>query len=217
MDEAEWLACTDSRRMLPFLGNAGFPHDRKVRLFAAAACRRIWLLMTDERCRQAVEAAERYADGEADGKALGAAWAAAWSAYRDLARASVHGQGYFYSIGDAERVRSYTSDAAAVAPGAEEAESAAQAALLRDILGISLFRRLSLDPSWLTPTVLTLATAAYDHRVLPAGTLEPERLAVLSDALEEAGCTDAEILGHLREPGPHVRGCFAVDRILDKK
>ena len=39
-------------------------------------------------------------------------------------------------------------------------------------------------------------------------------LPVLADALEEAGCTDADLLGHLRGPGPHVRGCWAVDLLL---
>jgi hypothetical protein len=73
------------------------------------------------------------------------------------------------------------------------------------------------DPAWRTPAVLAQAQAAYDNRTLPAGTLEPDRLAVLADALEEAGCADPDILGHLRGPGPHVRGCFVVDAILDKK
>jgi hypothetical protein len=59
--------------------------------------------------------------------------------------------------------------------------------------------------------VVCLAQATYDNRTMPAGTLDPARLAVLADALEEAGCQDAEILGHLRGAGPHVRGCFLVD------
>jgi hypothetical protein len=42
------------------------------------------------------------------------------------------------------------------------------------------------------------------------------RGALLADALEDAGCTDAELLGHLRSPGPHVRGCWAVDLVLGK-
>jgi hypothetical protein len=40
------------------------------------------------------------------------------------------------------------------------------------------------------------------------------RLAVLADALLEAGCDDECLLGHLRGPGPHVRGCFALDAIM---
>jgi hypothetical protein len=43
------------------------------------------------------------------------------------------------------------------------------------------------------------------------------RLVVLADALEEAGCQDWEFLAHLRGPGPHVRGCWALDLILDER
>jgi hypothetical protein len=68
----------------------------------------------------------------------------------------------------------------------------------------------------MTPTVLKLAQAAYDNRVLPSGLLDHTGLAVLADALEEGGCSNAEILSHLRGPGPHVRGCWAVDAILGK-
>ena len=64
--------------------------------------------------------------------------------------------------------------------------------------------------------MVALAQAAYDERELPAGTLDTTRLAVLADALEEAGCVQADILGHLRGPGPHVRGCWAVDLLLRK-
>ena len=48
------------------------------------------------------------------------------------------------------------------------------------------------------------------------GTLDRARLAVLSDALEEVGCTDTALLSHLRSPGPHVRGCWALDLVLGK-
>jgi hypothetical protein len=41
-------------------------------------------------------------------------------------------------------------------------------------------------------------------------------LPVLADALEEAGCTDADLLAHLRSGGGHLRGCWAVDLILGK-
>jgi hypothetical protein len=69
---------------------------------------------------------------------------------------------------------------------------------------------------WQNGLVVTLAQAAYDHHLLPSGELDPARLAVLSDALEDAGCQDAELLGHLRSPEPHVRGCFALDAILGR-
>src|SRR5262249_38974215 len=79
------------------------------------------------------------------------------------------------------------------------------------------FRPVTIDPAWLTPTVITLATAAYNERSLPSGELDPARPAVPADALEEAGCQDADILGHLRSPGPHVRGCWVVDLLLGKE
>jgi hypothetical protein len=88
-----------------------------------------------------------------------------------------------------------------------------QTNLLRDIIG-NPFRPISINPIWITPTVLDLARSAYDERIMPSGELEPANLAVLSDALEEAGCDDEDILNHLRGPGPHVRGCWAVDLCL---
>src|SRR5260370_181803 len=50
----------------------------------------------------------------------------------------------------------------------------------------------------------------------PAGALAPARPAVPADAFEDAGCADADILSHLRGPGPHVRGCWALDLLLGK-
>jgi hypothetical protein len=70
---------------------------------------------------------------------------------------------------------------------------------------------------WNDGTVRRLAEGAYEHRLLPSGTLDLARLAVLADALEEAGCDQADILKHLRGPGPHVRGCWAVDLLLGKE
>ena len=91
-----------------------------------------------------------------------------------------------------------------------------QADVLRCVFG-DPFRPVSIEPSWRTPAATNLAPAASDSRRLPGKLLDPERLAVLSDASEEAGCTDAGILAHLRSPGPHVRGCWSVDLVLGKK
>jgi hypothetical protein len=99
------------------------------------------------------------------------------------------------------------------------AERAVQCDLLRDILGTAQGPPASIDSAWLAwhdGAVSQLARAAYEDRRLPEGHLDPARLAVLADALEDAGCADADLLGHLREPGPHVRGCWAVDLILGK-
>jgi hypothetical protein len=111
-----------------------------------------------------------------------------------------------------------TEAAGRAASAAQQAARGAQAQLLRCITG-NPFGLTAFDPGWLSwngGTVPCLAQLAYEQRQLPSGHLEPARLAVLADALEEAGCTGAGLLGHLRGPGPHVRGCWVVDAILGK-
>jgi hypothetical protein len=66
------------------------------------------------------------------------------------------------------------------------------------------------DQHGLNNTVIALAEAIYDERAF-------DRLPILADALEEAGCTNADILNHCRQPGEHVRGCWVVDLILGKE
>ena len=80
--------------------------------------------------------------------------------------------------------------------------------LLRDIFG-NPFRPIVADPAWLTPTVQFIAVALYQDRAF-------DRLPILADALEEAGCTNADVLLHCRLPGEHVRGCWVVDLVLGK-
>lgn len=85
------------------------------------------------------------------------------------------------------------------------------AGLLRDIVG-NPFRPVAIDPTWLRwndSTVPRLARAIFDARSFAD-------LPILADALEEAECGDDRILGHLRSPGPHVPGCWAVDLLLGK-
>src|SRR5262249_25639466 len=96
------------------------------------------------------------------------------------------------------------------------AEGEAQNELCRD-LASDLSRSVVIDPAWRTPDVVALAEAAYQERSLPSGELDRQRLAVLGDALEEAGCDEAELLEHLREPGVHVRGCWCVDLLTGRK
>jgi hypothetical protein len=90
---------------------------------------------------------------------------------------------------------------------------------LRDIFRNPFRRAADWQPVWLTrngSAVLQVGRSAYDKRLKPDGTLDPSRLNLLADALEDAGCADADLLGHLRSPGPHVRGCWAVDLVLGK-
>jgi hypothetical protein len=101
---------------------------------------------------------------------------------------------------------------------ASAAELFEQAMVLRDILRYPSDLPQPARYGERSSRLLTsLAVAAYEERLLPSGHLDNARLAVLSDALEEAGCSDEEILAHLRSPGPHIRGCWALDHILGKE
>jgi hypothetical protein len=81
--------------------------------------------------------------------------------------------------------------------------------LLRCIFG-NPFRCTAFDPRLRTETAVALATGIYADRAF-------DRLPILADALEDAGCDAVELLAHLRGPGPHVRGCWAVDLVLGKE
>jgi hypothetical protein len=94
---------------------------------------------------------------------------------------------------------------------AAKAEEQAQCGLLRDIVGPPV--RPAIQGAWLSSdggTVRGLAEAIYEERAF-------DRLPILADALEDAGCSDEALLGHLHGPGPHARGCWAVDLILGKE
>jgi hypothetical protein len=210
MTEAEWLACTDPQEMLWFL--RGKPSDRKLRLFSCACSRRVWHQMTDWRSRAAVEVAERYADAHATGAELQAAGDAVplGRPADNLAR----------DAADLGCSASLAIDCAleSAAARTRRATGRALAQLLRELV-----QPFPTSPainseclSWQGGTVVRLAQAAYEERQLPSGHLDNARLAVLADALEEAGCDNADILTHLRGPGPHVRGCWALDRLLGK-
>jgi hypothetical protein len=231
--EPEWVACTDPRVMLEYL--SGEVSDRKLRLFAVACCRRIWHLVSDERSRRAVDAAERYADGLAPLDELAAAQREAAPAYTD-------GTDAFYGLRPGITPPHSTAPHAAARHAAdpppihvrpaddsagysvfkprpfpypeEEAnaavapERAAQAVLLRELFGPPPIRPVAVEPAWLTwqaGTIPRMPRAIYEERLFPSGHLDSSRLAVLADALEEAGCSDPGLLAHLRGTGPHVR------------
>jgi hypothetical protein len=64
--------------------------------------------------------------------------------------------------------------------------------------------------SWNTGIIPKLAQAIYNKRAF-------DRLPILAAALEKAGCTDQDILGHCRSGGEHCRGCWVVDLVLGKE
>jgi hypothetical protein len=220
MTEAEWLESADVIEMLKYLD--GKPTDRKLRLFGCACCRRVWDLMTDRECRRAVEASEGYADGLVTEKKLEKARAAVnkkaarnlpdtWSSLDDssryslaLAAQSAAMWGYLcYSVTNVARYTAWARDAV---EGVEE--RVAQCHLLRDIIG-NPFRPVAIAAEWQRPDVIGLGQAISDGRAF-------DRLPELADALLRAGCDDAEILAHCRDPGPHVRGCWVIDSLLGR-
>jgi hypothetical protein len=209
MTEADWLQSQASLLMLQSL--RGKASDRKLRLFGVAAVREVSHLLKHPVVREAIEIAERYSDGLVDEAQLfnfnGQIvtildhWTGAYEAAHTVT----------YVVGGSLLNR----DAFQAARGHYFLEPLDKpegmpvcANLLRDIFG-NPFRPITVDPSWQTGDVIALAQAIYDERTF-------ERMPLLADALEEAGCTDAEILNHCRQPGQHVRGCWVVDLMLGK-
>jgi hypothetical protein len=223
LTEEEWLEKANPLKMVSFL-RASRASERKLRLFGCACCRGVWNLLPNDASRKAVEVAERFADKFAKRRDLNqAALACAGEAVRSShnpAEAVVK-----VSLQWAAWITAYNAQVLAAGTGpfqaselarhlaAEEMEGRQQRKLLHDIFG-NPFGPVAIDPACLTwngGTIPKLAQAVYDERLLPAGHLDPVRLAVLADALEEAGCTDDAVLSHCREPGEHVRGCWLVD------
>jgi hypothetical protein len=222
MTEAEWQSCADPQPMHVAVG--GKVSARKLRLFAVASCRQLGPLLTDPRITTALDVAERYADGAATLADLETAARGAAKAQRAQRRKALL-FGYAavmdacapagLSLGAAEK--SAWAAAAAADPRTTYGERlrrirpdlyATLAALLRDVVG-NPFRPVSVDQAWLTSAVVSLAQNIYDDRAF-------ERLPTLADALGEAGCTNAEVLGHCRQPGTHARGCWVVDGLLER-
>jgi hypothetical protein len=265
------------------------PSDRKLRLFAVACCRQAWHLLTDDRSRKAVEVAERFADGEATADDLAEARSGAADARQWMGETPEHYPQWLAHVCAAIDTASILTVFGRQMEMPHLVPKSRQADLLREIVG-NPFRLAKLPEyrcrkclyqhsegwrscavcltphPWLTPTVLSLAQAAYAERACPSclgtgmcrrynpvrrhqlkdgpcprckgtkqiGTLDPHRLAVLSDALEEAGCDNYTILDNLRreryqkvytgygnyeefDHGPHYRGCWALDLILGKE
>jgi hypothetical protein len=236
MTEDQWASILDPEAMQKLLRDTGMLSERKARLFIVACCRHLWHML-EEQDRNAVVLAEKYADGLAVREDLGEVarrlafhQAVAYFRHGDLARAveDAAGEEPGRRAGRAAwsvLVAVYWSgpagyDRASIQAryAAREAERARQWAAVRCVFG-DPSRSVAVDPSWLRwngGTVARLAQAAYQDRQLPGGHLDRARLAVLADALEEAGCADAGLLSHLRSPGPHVRGCAVIDALLGK-
>ena len=223
MTDTEWLASTDPSLMLLHLGERA--SARKIRLYGCALGYAVWDRLTDERSRQAVRTAERFADGVATPAELLLAFNAAQQAWNEVpevrGQRRVRGNKSLLGARTAKRAADLARVVASPEWNARRARfrgmgerSAINVALanhLRDIFGVP-GRPVALEPAWLAwqdGAVRRLAETIYDDGAF-------DHLPVLGDALEEAGCTDPGILGHCRQSEQHVRGCWLLDALLGK-
>jgi hypothetical protein len=223
MTEAGWLKGNDPEAMLRYLGDRA--SVRKLRLFACACVRRVWHCLTDETMRKAVDLAERYADGQATEEQMVAAAVVVYESagvYDDAAHAAVYAADGRIDCGMVASLAAGAASQAAV-PGAlvepegpleraawwaaRNRERTAQAGLVRELFS---FRLVSIAPPvlvWQDGELSRIARDIYQERRFAD-------LPILADALEDAGCANSDLIDHLRSPGPHVRGCFALDLVL---
>ena len=225
MTEQEWLAHTEPRRMLDYLEvyhrvARTRKGRRKLRLFACACCRRLWHLPGNRFGKQVIEVLERFADGlaewndvlvaieaeEAAMKALGPGWVKEWWETR-LWQAVEHAAKYRpQDATDKFSLHIYGT----LGENSDDGPGAL-CCLIRDIFG-NPFRSIAIDPAWLTwhgGLLVSMARQMYDSR-------DFSDMPVWADALEEAGCIDADILAHCRQSSEHVRGCWVIDALLGK-
>jgi hypothetical protein len=231
--ESEWAMATEPHPMLAFLWGGG-ASPRKLRLFAAACCRRVWHRLPDHRTQRAVEVAERFTDGEAtagelmfarfeaeraqvaagmagrwnagEGAVVALAQAPDWVPDRWPTTASVAGMAARAAGQHAELAGRNRKERRRNYLDGSGDEMVAQCGLLRDIFG-NPFHHVSFDPSWRTEAVVALARGIYREGAW-------EVTSVLADALEDAGCDCPQLLEHCRASGPHWKGCWCVDLVL---
>jgi hypothetical protein len=180
-----WSTCTDLPAMLAAVKGRASP--RKLRLLACAFSRQAWGERRDRRGLRAVEAAERFADGQAT--------------YKELAAAAAQARGLPGMLAS-EAIPEV------IGVAARHSDPAVLCDLVREVLG-DPFRPVAVDPSWLRwegGRVAAMAGIIYRGQRFA-------ELPVLADALEDAGCSEEALLSHLRGGGRHVRGCWALDLV----
>jgi hypothetical protein len=198
--------------------------DPKLRLAGVAFCRRCSVHLAEPLFHEAIAFAERLADGETETgerKALRrrvqeaiavSATAAAFAVQRLLHRQmrqvfSEIARDCANELAQQEWVLSRRRLDSPATPhsATKRSEHAIQYELLREVVG-NPFRHAPFDAGWRTETVRLLSDGIHADQAF-------DRLPILADALEEAGCDNAEMLAHCRGPGPHVRGCWALDLV----
>ncbi|MDY3554232.1 hypothetical protein R5W24_003351 [Gemmata sp. JC717] len=199
--EQEWQVTNDPTPVMHYL--RGKASDRKVWLLVSACWRSSSERYSAEDRLVLADVAERVADGEATTDELAALMTPFFTAEEesyDGASPDEASQEFTQTPWGAAWVCAYD----AVRPE----QAIVFLSTVRDIFG-NPFRPVAATPSWLTSTVVALASGIYEQKAF-------DRMPILADALQDAGCDNAEILDHCRGPGPHVRGCHVLDLILGK-
>jgi hypothetical protein len=226
MTVQEWLECTDPQKMLHDLASLNpqgnrlsrmrspIP-DRKFRLVAVACGRLIEQHIPREVGLAAINVAERFADGKAtaaDLKAAKRATWAAWQAFRGQPTSTALWTAAWVADWKVVNAASQAVSGVEVLEGRSDGLRTRLCTIIRDIFG-NPFRPVAINPAWLAwndGTVQKMAQAIYEERAF-------DRMPILADALEEAGCTDEQILMHLRGGGEHYCGCWVIDLLLGKQ
>jgi hypothetical protein len=196
--------------------------DRKWRLLNCACCRTLWPLLGKARCQDLVEKSEMYADRQLTTAKQREAASLAETLYHsrldDFTRRIIGAAWGTLDENASESAFEVIQTVAEVLENQPDPTSrlvdpssfkARVCDWIRDIFGNPWHRWRAPIP-WLSSTVGSLAHAIYEERVF-------SNMPILADALEDAGCDNAEILGHCRESKEHVRGCWVVDLILGKE
>jgi hypothetical protein len=243
MTESEWLVCTDPAPMLEYL--RGKVSSRKLRLFAVACCRRIGRLLAHEESRQAVEVAERFADGLANNRERQTSSRLVPKIYsygdEDVADprnvdafATEAVANALFGDNDCPSIPTYATTCAiaaaracantrayargsSIAGGREVAEKVADEVFQEESKQQALLAR-DIFGNPFRPPVFQATWLTPTVTSLAAAMYDPkafDRLPALAEALKQAGCHDSDIMAHCRGPGEHVRGCWVVDLILE--
>ncbi len=215
MTEAEWLACADPERM--FRSGHLELSDRQQYLFAVAICRRISALLVSPDSLHALDLIEAFADGAAAPADLHLAAGTIlenWFEFEDRSGYDAAHRHAVQAVIDAATRDDpawwalHFATQAVRQRGTQGTVLPAVARLLRDIFG-NPFRPVAVDPAWLTSDVLALARGIYEEKAF-------DRMPILADALQDAGCDSDEVLNHCRHERRHVRGCWMIDLLLGK-
>ena len=206
MTEEEWLACRETHPMLAHI--KAYVEQRKSSLLVIACFNLAWNALPDT-CRDWVVAFGDEVEGHPVRRLVEAKWMDVVDWFHDLAAPDGERRYALLNLSTGGQTGYWAEDHFPERSGLAWAEAEAEhASLLRDIFG-NPFRPVTVDPSWLTSTVVAVARQMYESR-------DFSPMPILADALQDSGCEEERVLGHCRGPGPHVRGCWVCDLILGK-